>query len=134
MSLPPAQPGPSGPSPRRRLRGAFLAFSLGLVAIGALLLGLALDPAVFGLARRGYSFPYAGGLVGLFLLVWGLLMLVRLAFWSARAAAWGPRGPGGRRWDPAIAQARQRYARGEITREQFLQIVQDLRPPGPPPP
>ena len=62
-------------------------------------------------------------------------MLIRIAFWTQRRAAFGPGEPGPRRFDPAIHAARQRYARGEITREQFQQIVTDLRrPPVPPPP
>jgi uncharacterized membrane protein len=34
--------------------------------------------------------------------------------------------------DPALAEARMRYARGELTREQFLEADADLR--GAPPP
>ncbi len=111
---------------RRRVSTAFLAVSVVVIAFGLLLLLLSLRPTAFGLKHYGFGFPFGGGFLGLFLLVWGTLLLVRVAWWRAR----GPfRGRGGRPWDPAIVQARQRYARGEITREQFLQIVQDLRPP-----
>ena len=59
------------------------------------------------------------------------MLLVRVAFWASRRGAGGG-GPRGRGFDPAIMEARRRYARGEITREQFEQIVTDLRrPPGP---
>jgi len=102
-----------------------------VVALGALLLFLSFDPGAFGL-EHSPLFPFGGGFLGIFLLLWGLLLFVRIAWWTSRRPYYGPPGGGGRRFDPAIMAARQRYARGEITREQFEQIVTDLRrPPGP---
>jgi uncharacterized membrane protein len=60
----------------------------------------------------------------LFALFWVVLFSLRLVFWSGYG-----RYPG--RWhgeygDPAIEAARHRYARGEITRDQYAQIMDDL--------
>lgn len=124
-------PGGYGRRPRRRrgLRWVFVVIGVIVVAIGALSLALSYAPGLFGLPA-GWSFPYGGGFFGAFLILWGALMLVRVAFWASRRGPGG--GPAGRRFDPAILEARRRYARGEITREQFEQIVADLRrPPGP---
>jgi uncharacterized membrane protein len=102
-----------------------------VIVVGVVLLFVTLYPSAFGLSYRSV-FPFGGGLLGIFLVLWGILLLVRVAWWTSRRRAYGSLGPGGRRFDPAIMAARQRYARGEITREQFEQIVTDLRqPPGP---
>ena len=72
-------------------------------------------------------------LVGL--LVWAVLRLTREgslgAGGSQLAAPMPPRGP-----DAALEHARYRYARGEIDRDDFLRISQDLGTPlsAPPPP
>lgn len=124
---------PPPPRPRGRLRGVFVGISAAVLAVGILLLAISLDPGAFGLSSV-YRFPFAGGFLGVFLVLWGSLLLVRVALWTGRRGRFGPGGPGGRRFDPAILEARRRYAHGEISREQFQQIVQDLRrPPGPPP-
>jgi len=132
MAALPSAGGPYPPFPPRRrpLRWLFLALGLVVLGFGVFLLFLSLDPAAFGLTQR-FGFPFGGGLLGIFLLLWGVLMVARSASRFGRA---GPYGGPRRRFDPAIFAARQRYARGEITREQFQQIVQDLRgPPRPPP-
>jgi putative membrane protein len=64
-----------------------------------------------------------------FVLFWGLIIfgaiaLYRLAFGAAR----GPSGQGGASGeDSAVAIVRQRYARGELTNEQYQALLQDLR-------
>ena len=106
----------------------FVGIGLTILVLGAVLLLVSFDPAAFGLHYRSF-FPFGGGFVGVVLVLWGGLVLLRVAMWSSRRRYGGP---GARRFDPAIFAARQRYARGEITREQFEQIVRDLRqPPGP---
>lgn len=77
-----------------------------------------------------------GLVVGLWILVWVVRLLVigfaGPGYWSAY---YGPRWyrhyyrHGGFGEDPALAIARDRYARGEITREQFDQISRDLGRP-----
>ena len=74
-------------------------------------------------------FGYWGGFLLLILLLWIGFFVIRLVFWSARSRGgyYGrPYGQSGMRRDPAVMAARQRYARGEITREQFDQIMTDL--------
>jgi uncharacterized membrane protein len=87
---------------------------------------------------RPYLGYYGGGLFLLLLLFFAGMFALRVAFWSAyRGRGRGYYGRGNRPLrDPAIMAARQRYARGEITREQFDQIMTDLtrRPRGPPGP
>ncbi len=98
------------------------------MALGATIIAVSVAPAAFGLVGRA-GVPFGGGFFGVFLLLWGTLLLARGALVASRSRRYGA--PGGR-WDPALAAARQRYARGEITREQFHEIVQELRrPPGP---
>ncbi len=103
----------------------------------ALVLFVLLDPTVFGLAAPSY--PYRFGLFGGFFFVFFILIvgffIVRVLFWSSRAGRYGGRGGNGRGYGPdrPAMIARMRYARGEITREQYDQIMQGLgRRPGPP--
>jgi len=126
----PPPPGPYGGYPPRRRssrRWIFFGIGLAIIALGVVFLAISLAPRAFGLSSP-FAFPYGGGFLGIFLILWGILLLVRIAFWASRRG-WGGGGPPGRRFDPAIVEARQRYARGEITREQFQQIVSDLRRP-----
>jgi uncharacterized membrane protein len=70
------------------------------------------------------------------LIVWVVLRTTRRPAAPAYATGWAPPparfGP-----DPALEQARLRYARGELSREDFFRVAEDLRPGGPrvePPP
>jgi putative membrane protein len=102
----------------------FVALALGLlVHVLFVEFGTASSPS-----RNGVPFFGLG--------VLGVLLILMIGFWCLRIALWSTRGPrgyggGGRhpahQHSPAIAIARQRYARGEITREQFQQIVDDIR-------
>ena len=100
-----------------------------MVAI-LLIVGLLVYTGSLGLGAgpRPY-YGYWGGFFLLILLLWVSFFLIRMAFWSSRGARRQyyrqPYGPGGGR-DPAVMVARQRYARGEITREQYDQIMTDL--------
>jgi putative membrane protein len=104
------------------------------LAIGIALVTVAVIGVVLLFYVNGYFGPtpygphpflgFWGGFFLLFILLWITFFIVRVAFWSSRGARgyrrghWGP--------DPAVMVARQRYARGEITREQFDQIMTDL--------
>jgi len=81
----------------------------------------------FGGAPRPYD-GYWGGFFLLFLLLWVSFFVIRMAFWSSRSRSpyYRSQYRGGMGRDPAVMAARQRYARGEITREQFDQIMTDL--------
>lgn len=100
-------------------------------------------------------FPYGGGAFGwggAFMGFFGLLVIVGIVLlivWAARSGehqhmhAGGPyyrlpqQPPGGGypQRDPAVDVARERYARGEITKEQLDEIMRTLgySPPAPPP-
>ncbi len=131
MAVPAGGP-PDAWEPGRRRRGRvrlFLGIALIPVLVGVVLLAVALSPGTFGL-HRSPLLPFGGGFLGIILILWGTLFLVRVAWWSARRGPYGGRPGGG--FDPAMMVARRRYARGEITREQYEQLVADLRrPPGP---
>jgi putative membrane protein len=115
--------------PRRRPRVWIVAaVALAAVAIIGVVLLLYLDgylgPAPYG--SHPY-FGFLGGFLLLFLFVWLGFFLLRVTFWTARTQGrYGGYGGPRRGPDPAVMVARQRYARGEITREQFDQIMTDL--------
>jgi len=92
-----------------------LAFLLAGFVLWAAFLG-PVHPGGYG-GRGWFFFPF-----GFLFLLLVLFLGVRVAFWSAR---WGAGGPRGRRYG-ATAILRARYARGEITRDQFLQMQRDL--------
>jgi putative membrane protein len=104
-----------------------VAVLLALVAFGILLWALA-PPGYERLGMMGWTWWPLG-------LFWGLLWLVIIVWvisWVARGLWWtgsGFRRRYYRRWmeaDPASDIVRQRYARGELTREQFDQMTRDL--------
>jgi len=133
---------PAGMPPRARpSRIHWLPVIIGVVLAGvaAVLLVLVLYPSAFGVsAPSGPSryYPFGGVFLAFFILI-VIFFVVRVAFWSSRASRYGrrygrgdPSGNYGRNRPAMIA--RMRYARGEITREQYDQIMRDLgRPPGP---
>lgn len=65
------------------------------------------------------------GMVFTMVLVW--LPVIVLGFFLLRALAGPSSGHGPERGDGAEEEARRAYARGEIDRERFQQIIQDLR-------
>ena len=110
------------PAPRRP---TWLWISLGFViALAAVLVIYMVLRAELG-AAYSYSFGVFGGFFLVFLILWIVFFVVRIAFWSSRAR-YGRMGGGPPMRDPAVMIARQRYARGEITREQYEQILSDL--------
>jgi putative membrane protein len=85
------------------------------------------------------------GVIGLLIAIWIVFWILRMIFWGLwgspyyahrwrhydRRYHWG--GPFGS--DPAVDIARERYARGEITQEQFEKIMEQLgKGSGPLPP
>jgi putative membrane protein len=108
-----------------------------LAGLAALLLLVFLYPSWFGVpAPSGPDrYGFFGGFFLLFFVLIVIFFIVRVAFWSSRWGRYGRRYGG--RYDGnygmnrPVAIARMRYARGEITREQYEQIMKDLgRPPG----
>jgi len=102
---------------------------VGLALVGVLVVLFVLFYwGVFGGGAAGGrpGYPPWGGFFLLFGLVLLSLFVIRIALWSGRHRYYGYGRPGGRHGDPAVMIARQRYARGEITREQYDQILTDL--------
>jgi len=101
----------SGP-PRRSVVGTLLMLPIGLIIVLVLLL-------YFLTFRVGY-FP--GELLVIFVAIFLVLFVIRSLYWRSRRKYWRERL---RRNEP-IRIIRQRYARGEITKEQFDQMLRDL--------
>lgn len=102
-----------------------------LVAVVVVVVVLAVA-GVFGAPYGRPFFGFWGGFLLLFLVLWVGFFVVRMVFWTQRARYRG----GGRGYghpDPAVMVARRRYASGEITREQYDQIMVDLGRHRPPP-
>ncbi|HKN07323.1 MAG TPA: hypothetical protein VJ021_06985 [Thermoplasmata archaeon] len=131
-------PGVGGPPARSRIR--WFPIIIGLVFAGAALviLLLLLYPTTFGIASPSYRYSPFGGVFFLFFILIVVFFIVRVAFWSTRVSRTGRRSggnypDGGYGPNRPVMVARMRYARGEITREQYDQIIQDLgRKPGSP--
>ena len=136
------QPPGMGAPPPRRIRWLPIIIGAILAGVALLLLLVLLYPSTFGYSNPAYParFGFGDFFIAFFILI-VVFFIVRVAFWSTRAGrynwrygAYGPGGPGGGYGAnrPAMI-ARMRYARGEITREQYEQIMKDLgRPPGTP--
>lgn len=73
----------------------------------------------------GGGYGFMGGGFGFFLMIlfWGLIIWVVVALVQAAS---GGRLSGGSREDEAMKTLRERYAKGEITKEQFDQMKKDL--------
>lgn len=90
-----------------------------LIGVGVLLAALE-----HGRYVTGYGFwPF-----GFFWFPWGLFFLVFVFFWWIPRWGWGYYGR--RYWhhgyDPARSIARERFARGEISKDQYDQMLRDL--------
>ncbi|HZW55688.1 MAG TPA: SHOCT domain-containing protein [Nitrososphaerales archaeon] len=108
------------------------------IAIGALflligvvaLLSLIFGPSIFGATfPRPYLFFFPFPFFGF----WSFLFVIFIIFLGVRWLffPWRRRYYGGGyyypRYDPALQTLRERYARGEITKEQFEQMLRDLQ-------
>ncbi len=122
-----------GQAPHRRgLMGWIIG---GLVIL--LLLGLFLGPLLYGFPARPYAyypFPFFFFPFGFLIFFFAVFFVVRGLFWGW---GWGWRGGysrgywhSQRYYGDATEILRQRYARGEITKDQFDQMMKDLRANG----
>jgi len=100
------------PKPPSRALGWLLALPLGLVIAFVVF---------FLLAANGYYF--FGEFIVIFLAVFAVMFLVRFQYRRSRRNYWKAR----MQANAPARILRQRYARGEITREQFQQMMRDLR-------
>jgi uncharacterized membrane protein len=76
---------------------------------------------VFLLALRGSY--YLGEFLLVFVLLFGVMFVVRTLFWRSRRRYMREHWQG----DESVRILRERYAKGEITREEFHQMLRDLR-------
>jgi len=77
----------------------------------------------------GHGGPHVLAILFLIAFVVAVLALVMFAVRWFRGAPRAPAAPAGAHptaADPAVAAARMRYARGELSREDFLRIAEDL--------
>jgi uncharacterized membrane protein len=121
--------GYGGPRPGGRPARFWILLCVGLAMMAILVTFAVLlwtGTISYGTGARPYP-VYWGGFFLIFILLWVSFFIIRMAFWSSRGyrGFQGRRGQGTGR-DPAVMAARQRYARGEITREQYDQIMTDL--------
>ena len=87
----------------------------------------------YSLLGHGWGYPWWPGFLGWIMPLLFLLGIGALAVWAVLRAT-DRRHPEGAPWAPAqgtpgdaaLEQARLRYARGEISREEFFQISADL--------
>ena len=129
------------PFPVRRGRsgpGGAILLAAGIVAI-LLVLVLTVVVVHAEAVRHPHLLPIGlvvglgGGVLLLLLVLLFLAVVVRLVFFALRGGRWGGRpGWGHPPYDRAGRIARIRYARGEISREQFEQIMRDLSAPAGP--
>ena len=88
----------------------------------ALPLGLVVALVIFWvLASSGHYF--FGGFLVIFLAVFAVMFVVRFQYRQSRRKYWGER----MQVNAPARILRQRYARGEISKEQFRQMMKDLR-------
>ena len=103
----------SGP-PRSSVVGTLLMLPIGLIVALVLLY-------VYFIGFRGRHFP--GEFLVILVVIFLGLFVVRMLFWRSRREHWREQRMG----NEAIRILRERYARGEITKEQFDQTLHDLR-------
>ncbi|MCI4318149.1 MAG: SHOCT domain-containing protein [Thermoplasmata archaeon] len=80
----------------------------------------------------GWGWGWVWGIFWLIIFLWIIGWLIRGAMWTG--GAWGYHASRHYRryngWDPASQILRERYARGELNRDQFDQMMRDLETRG----
>lgn len=112
------------------MQGRDVAIGIVAVIVAVLLLGLLgggmmMGPGIMGWGGYGYGFSPWWGILGMVfwaLVIVGVVLLLVWLFRQGQPAGVGP-GPDAAR---PIDILRERYARGEITKEQFDQMRHDL--------
>jgi uncharacterized membrane protein len=130
------QPGTNYGQRPNRLRWFPIVIGLVFVVAATLILLILFYPTSFGFAQPSPDrYGLFGGVFLAFFILIVVFFIARVAFWTTRTSRYGrryrPESPGGYGPNRPEMVARMRYARGEITRAQFEQIMKDLgRGPG----
>ncbi|MCI4360731.1 MAG: hypothetical protein L3J91_03435 [Thermoplasmata archaeon] len=126
------------PRPPPRARWWIIGVAIAFVAVAAVVLVLFLLSSAPSPGHPAYPYRvgYFGGFFFLFFLLIVAFFIVRVVLWSTRASRsygrYGGGAPPGYGPDRPAMVARLRYARGEITREQYDQIMDGLGRSPPP--
>ncbi len=96
---------------------AVLFVFVGLAVFVSAVLYVVMNPGSMPFTASGFEWGWVWNVVGLLIFIWILVWLFRLPF--RRHRHW-------RYYDDEKGIARRRYADGEITRKQYLEIVKDL--------
>ena len=99
--------------PRRGLFGTLLMLPIGLIIVILIVLYF------FAFRGQGY-FP--GEILLIFAVAFFGLFIIRTLYWNSRRKHWREQ----YRANQPLRILRQRYARGEITKEQFEEMLRDL--------
>ena len=96
-----------------------------IIGLAAILIRISLYSYAFSPYAQPYHWWFGVPFFGWFFLI----PLFFLVFFAFRWFFWWPYGCGwyGRRYDSAMDTLRERFARGELTREQFEQMRKDLK-------
>ena len=77
-----------------------------------------------------FTFPFHFGWLGAIFLIFIVFLVARWFFWPWREGGGGYYSYQHQQRPDAASIVRERYAKGEITREQFEQMMRDLRQEG----
>ena len=117
----------------RPLRWVYGGISVMLALIGVAVFLTILFPAQFRHSGMGYfpGWPFGvfWGLLWLFVVLWLFSWVFRWSWWTLHGPSRYRRYRGWYDQDSASVIARERYARGELTAEQFDKIMKDLDHP-----
>ncbi|MDQ3836297.1 MAG: SHOCT domain-containing protein [Thermoproteota archaeon] len=108
---------------------------VGLIVIIGISIALSFyfAPRPLGAFHYPFFFPFHFGWLGAIFIIFIVALIARWFFWPWRGGRVGGEGyysyPQQQRQD-AASIVRERYAKGEITREQFEQMMRDLQQQG----
>lgn len=123
------------------VRKGFGGWIVGILLVAVLIAVLAVPYLAYGVQAKPigyYPFPFFFPF-GFLIFFFVIFFVIRGVFWGwgwRGRGGWGYGYPGGYRggmryyWGDATEILRQRYARGEVTKEQFDQMMADLKPHG----
>ena len=113
----------------RRIVGWGIIVLIAIIGI-SIALSFYFAPRPLGGFHYPFFFPFHFGWLGAIFLIFIVLLIARWFFWPWRGGRMGEEGyyssPHQQRLD-AASIVKERYAKGEITKEQYEQMLRDLR-------